>query len=184
MKLMFASDIHGSAESCKLMLKRFDEEKAGCLFLLGDILYHGPRNEPPEGYDPKAVARMLNARKDILFCVKGNCDSEVDQMMLEFPIMAEYALLYLNGRSVFLTHGHKFNMDSMETMKVRDILIHGHTHIQTIQRSEDLVYINPGSVSLPKNGKQKSYMTYEKDTFIIKSLEDRSHEMEYKNYSY
>ena len=97
MKLMFASHIHGSAPSCELMLKRFDEEKAEKLFLLGDILYHGPRNDLPEGYAPKKVIAMLNERKADLLCVRGYCDTEVDQMVLEFPILAEYALLYLDG---------------------------------------------------------------------------------------
>lgn len=170
MKLMFASDIHGAAECCEKMLKRFDEEKAEKLFLLGDILYHGPRNDLPADYAPKKVIAMLNERKNQLLCVRGNCDTEVDQMVLEFPIMAEYALLYLDGRTVFLTHGHKFNTDNPPPLNDGDILLHGHTHVQTIDESRSYTYMNPGSVSLPKNGMPKSYMIYEDGVFSLREL--------------
>lgn len=181
MKLMFASDIHGSAPSCELMLKRFDEEGAEKLFLLGDILYHGPRNDLPDGYAPKKVIAMLNERKADLLCVRGNCDSEVDQMVLEFPVLAEYALLYLDGRQVFVTHGHKFNTANPPALKAGDILLHGHTHVQIIDDSHGYVYMNPGSVSLPKEGKQKSYMIYEDGKFSVKSLENGTAELNYYN---
>lgn len=167
---MFASDIHGCAPSCELMLKRFDEERAERLFLLGDILYHGPRNDLPEGYSPKEVIRMLNERAGDLLCVRGNCDTEVDQMVLKFPIMAEYALLYLDGRTVFLAHGHKFNTDNPPQLKRGDVLINGHTHIQTIDGSLEYTYINTGSVSLPKEGKPKGYLLYEDGDFFLKEL--------------
>lgn len=170
MKLMFASDIHGAADCCEKMLKRFDEERAEKLFLLGDILYHGPRNDLPADYAPKRVIAMLNERKNQLLCVRGNCDTEVDQMVLEFPIMAEYALLYLDGRTVFLTHGHKFNTDNPPLLNNGDVLLHGHTHVQTIDESRNYTYINPGSVSLPKNGMPKSYLIYEGGIFTIKEL--------------
>ena len=175
---MFASDIHGSAPNCELMLKRFDEEEAEKLILLGDILYHGPRNGLTEGYDPKEVSRMLNERKDSILCVRGNCDSEVDQMMLEFPIMAEYALLLLgdsitfNETTAFLTHGHKFNTENPPPLKKGDILIHGHTHIPTIDDSREYFYLNPGSVTISKEGNSQSYMTYENGIFTLKRLED------------
>lgn len=170
MKLMFASDIHGAADCCEKMLKRFDEEKAERLFLLGDILYHGPRNDLPADYAPKKVIAMLNERKQQLFCVRGNCDTEVDQMVLDFPIMAEYALLYLDGRTVFLTHGHKFSADNPPLLNDGDILLHGHTHVQTIDESRRYTYMNPGSVSLPKNGMPKSYMIYEDGFFSLREL--------------
>lgn len=170
MKLMFASDIHGAADCCEKMLKRFDEERAEKLFLLGDILYHGPRNDLPADYAPKRVIAMLNERKNQLLCVRGNCDTEVDQMVLEFPIMAEYALLYLDGRTVFLTHGHKFNTNNPPLLNNGDVLLHGHTHVQTIDESRNYTYINPGSVSLPKNGMPKSYLIYEDGIFTIKEL--------------
>lgn len=170
MKLMFASDIHGAADCCEKMLRRFDEEGAEKLFLLGDILYHGPRNDLPADYAPKKVIAMLNERKNQLLCVRGNCDTEVDQMVLEFPIMAEYALLYLDGRTVFLTHGHKFNTDNPPLLNEGDILLHGHTHVQTIDESRNYTYMNPGSVSLPKNGMPKSYMIYERGVFSLREL--------------
>lgn len=167
---MFASDIHGAADCCEKMLRRFDEEGAEKLFLLGDILYHGPRNDLPADYAPKKVIAMLNERKNQLLCVRGNCDTEVDQMVLEFPIMAEYALLYLDGRTVFLTHGHKFNTDNPPLLNEGDILLHGHTHVQTIDESRNYTYMNPGSVSLPKNGMPKSYMIYERGVFSLREL--------------
>ena len=179
MKLMFASDIHGSYPSASQMLRRFDEEGAERLILLGDILYHGPRNDLPAGYVPKEVIRLLNERKDKLFCVRGNCDTEVDQMVLEFPVLAEYALMYLEGRTVFITHGHKFNTANPPLIGKGDILIHGHTHVQAVDTSNDYVYINPGSVSIPKENKEKSYMIYEDGVFKIKNLHDGSVEMEY-----
>lgn len=174
MKLMFASDIHGAADCCEKMLKRFDEEGAEKLFLLGDILYHGPRNELPADYAPKRVIAMLNERKDRLLCVRGNCDTEVDQMVLDFPIMAEYALLYLDGRTVFLTHGHRIAPDSPPCLNPGDILLCGHTHIQTIEDRGGFIYMNPGSVSLPKNGNEKSYILYEDGKFSIKLIDGGS----------
>lgn len=179
MKLMFASDIHGAFPSCVQMLKRFDEEKAERLIILGDILYHGPRNDLPAGYAPKEVIRLLNQRKNKLFCIRGNCDTEVDQMVLEFPILAEYALLFLEGKQVFVTHGHNFNTSQPPLIADGDILIHGHTHIQTIDTSNGYVYINPGSVSLPKDNNEKSYMTYENGLFQVKTLAEGTVQMEY-----
>lgn len=179
MKLMFASDIHGCAPSCKAMLRKFSEEKAEKLFLLGDILYHGPRNGVPDSYDPKEVIRMLNECAESLLCVRGNCDTEVDQTVLDFPVTAEYALLYLDGRTVFLTHGHRFNTEEPPKLKKRDILLHGHTHIQVIDDSRDYIYMNPGSVSLPKNGNAKSYMIYENGTFEVKELDSGNTQMKY-----
>lgn len=171
---MFASDIHGDASCCERLLERFEGEGAERLFLLGDILYHGPRNDLPAGYAPKEVIRMLNERHENLLCVRGNCDTEVDQMVLNFPIMAEYALLYLGGRAVFLTHGHK-----PPSPKKGDILICGHTHIQTIEDRDGYVYMNTGSVSLPKNGNEKSYILYENGVFSVKQLESGTTEMSF-----
>lgn len=168
---MFASDIHGDADCCARMLERFDAEKADRLFLLGDILYHGPRNDLPEGYAPKEVIKMLNERRDKLLCVRGNCDTEVDQMVLDFPVMAEYSLLWLENRTVFLTHGHIFNTENPPALNRGDILLHGHTHVQIIDGSRDYIYMNPGSVSLPKEGNPKTYMTYENRAFTIRTLD-------------
>lgn len=171
MKLMFASDIHGSEYYCRKMLNRFEKEQAESLFLLGDLLYHGPRNDLPEGYNPKSVITLLNQVKENLFCVRGNCDAEVDQMVLEFPILSDYILLYLDGRMVFATHGHIYNEDKLPQLHRGDILLHGHSHVQALRQKESYVYINPGSVSIPKEGNKNSYLIYENGVYTIKDLE-------------
>ena len=171
MKWFIASDIHGSAYCCKMMLERYKEEKADRLLLLGDILYHGPRNDLPDRYDPKAVTAMLNGVKDELLCVRGNCDAEVDQMVLDFPIQADYALFDLDGTTAFVTHGHLYSLDALPPHKDGDLLIHGHTHVLTVQEKDGMTYINPGSAALPKEGNPKSYMIYENRVFTIKTLE-------------
>ena len=171
MKLMIASDIHGAAGFCREMLAAYDREQAEKLLLLGDILYHGPRNDLPEGYAPKEVLAMLNARKEEILCVRGNCDTEVDQMVLEFPILAEYCILYINGRMIFATHGHNFNEKNLPMLKNGDILLHGHTHVPVCKETKDYVYINPGSVSIPKEGSWHGYMVLEDGVFTWKDLD-------------
>ena len=171
MKILIASDIYGSAKYCRALLDRYEKEKAGRLLLLGDHLYHGPRNDLPEEYAPKQVIEMLNRYKDEIFCVRGNCEAEVDQMVLAFPVMAEYALLPLGERMIFVTHGHIFNKENFPPMKAGDILLHGHTHVPACERIGDCMYLNPGSVSIPKNGSPRSYMTLEGETFTWKTLE-------------
>ena len=171
MKILIASDIHGSAKYCRALLDRYEKEKACRLLLLGDHLYHGPRNDLPEEYAPKQVIEMLNGYKDEIFCVRGNCEAEVDQMVLAFPVMAEYALLPLGERMIFVTHGHIFNKENLPPMKAGDILLHGHTHVPACERIGDCMYLNPGSVSIPKNGSPRSYMTLEGETFTWKTLE-------------
>ena len=170
MKLMFASDIHGSRSATEAILRQYKAEGASRLVLLGDILYHGPRNDLPDAYDPKGVTALLNGVKNELLCVRGNCDAEVDQMVLEFPIMADYALFDLDGTTAFVTHGHLFNLDSLPPHKDGDLLIHGHTHVLTVQHKDGMTYINPGSAALPKEDNPKSYMVYENGTFAIKTL--------------
>lgn len=172
MKIIFASDIHGSKETCEKLFTIFNEEKADRLILLGDYLYHGPRNGIPADYDPQAVVKMLNQYKDKLFCVRGNCDSEVDQMLLEFPMMADYTLLSLpNNKIAFITHGHLFNTATPPSLSKGDLLIHGHTHIPTIEKNENYTYINPGSVSFPKSQYGSSYMIYENGKFTINAFD-------------
>ena len=197
MKLMIASDIHGSALYCGQMLRAYEREGAQRLLLLGDILYHGPRNDLPEGYAPKEVIAMLNPLKEDLLCVRGNCDTEVDQMVLDFPIMAEYCLLELPcaaapgssgtedggaGRhglrltTVFATHGHVYNAHHLPPLKDGDILLNGHTHIPACEEIPGMdgrtcQYLNPGSVSIPKEGSAHSYMVWEDGAFIWKNLE-------------
>ena len=171
MKLMFASDIHGSAYYCRKMLERFEKEQPEKLILLGDLLYHGPRNDLPKEYAPKEVIGMLNGIKKELLCVRGNCEAEVDQMVLEFPVLADYMVMFEAGHMFFITHGHLFNKEKVPMLKSGDILIHGHTHIQAMEDCGDFFYINPGSVSIPKAGNQHSYMMYEDGTFTIRNLQ-------------
>jgi putative phosphoesterase len=172
MKLMIASDIHGSALYCRRMLEALDREQAGRLLLLGDLLYHGPRNDLPEEYAPKEVIAMLNPLRQRIFCVRGNCDGEVDQMVLEFPIMAEYCLLAAGNRIIFVTHGHHFNTKTPPMLMPGDILLHGHTHIPSWEKFGDHnLYLNPGSVSIPKKESPHGYMTFEDNRFAWKDLD-------------
>ena len=161
MKLFIASDIHGSAYYCRQMLEAYDREQADRMLLLGDILYHGPRNDLPREYAPKTVIDLLNARRSQILCVRGNCDTEVDQMVLAFPILADYALLWLDGRAVYATHGHVFNTAHLPPLQPGDILLHGHTHVPACETRDGVTYLNPGSVSIPKAGSPHSYMTLE-----------------------
>lgn len=171
MKLMIASDIHGSSLYCEELLKRYNDEKPDKLLLLGDILYHGPRNDLPRGYNPKSVIAMLNNIKDEIICVRGNCDAEVDQMVLDFPIMADYSILDLDGRLIFATHGHIYNENNLPPMGRCDVLLNGHTHIPKCVSHGDYTYMNPGSVSIPKEGSRHGYMIYEDKKFIWKDLD-------------
>lgn len=171
MKYFVASDIHGSATFCQRMLDAYFKEGADRLILLGDILYHGPRNDLPEGYAPKQVISMLNDVKSELFCVRGNCDTEVDQMVLDFPILADYALIPLGKRTVFVTHGHRYNTDSPPPMKQGDILLHGHTHVPACTEFNGCLYVNPGSVSIPKEDSWHGYMIIEDNRLVWKDLE-------------
>lgn len=175
MKLLIASDIHGSAYFCRKLLEAYDQEKADKLILLGDILYHGPRNDLPEEYAPKEVLAMLNAKKEEILCVRGNCDTEVDQMVLEFPILAEYGFLYEQGRMIFLTHGHVFNEQNLPMLKKGDVLLHGHTHVPVCREHATYVYMNPGSVSIPKEKSPHSYMIYEDGLFVWKDLDQKEY---------
>ncbi len=173
MKWLIASDIHGSAYWCKRLMEVLESERADRLILLGDLLYHGPRNDLPREYNPKAVIAMLNERKDMILAVRGNCEAEVDQMVLQFPVLADYALLPVGDRLVFITHGHIFNEDNLPPIKDGDILLHGHTHISACTDHSSFVYMNPGSVSIPKAGQINSYMTLEDGLFIWKDMDGR-----------
>lgn len=170
MKWLIASDIHGSEFYCHRLLKAFDSEKADRLLLLGDILYHGPRNELPIDYNPKSVIELLNQHRDSILCIRGNCDSEVDQEVLEFPIMADYAILTDGNHVVYATHGHIYNEENLPPMKKGDVLLNGHTHVAECKKHEDYMYVNPGSVSLPKDGSYNGYVIYENGTFIWKDF--------------
>lgn len=172
MKLMIASDIHGSAYYCEALMSAFEREWPDRLLLLGDLLYHGPRNDLPRDYAPKAVIEMLNARREAILCVRGNCDAEVDQMVLDFPILAENCLFYLGPQAVFATHGHVYNMDNLPPLAPGDILLHGHTHIPACQPfGRNNLYLNPGSVSIPKQGTPHGYMMLTGQAFTWKTLD-------------
>ncbi len=179
MKLLIASDIHGSAYYCRTLLRRYEEERADRLILLGDLLYHGPRNDLPKEYAPKEVLAMLNERKEEILCVRGNCDTEVDQMVLRFPILADYGFLYEQGRMIFLTHGHVFHEQNLPMLKKGDILLHGHTHVPACREHETYMYMNPGSVSIPKEGSAHGYLIYEAGIFLWKDLDGKPY-MEYR----
>ena len=174
MKFLFASDLHGSFAACNAVLKRLETEKADRLILLGDLLYHGPRNPFPEDYNPMAMSEALNGLQAKPLCVRGNCDSEVDQMVLNFPIMADYSLLPLRtNRMAFLTHGHLYNIHNMPQLQAGDLLIHGHTHIHTVEDLQGVIYINPGSSALAHEGQSNSYMILDWDSsvFTIKAFD-------------
>ncbi len=174
MKLMIASDIHGDSACLSRLLEIYDGEKCDRLVLLGDLLYHGPRNDLPGGYAPKAVIEMLNSRRSDILAVRGNCDTEVDQMVLEFPILADYVYISVDGLSIFATHGHKFNLSSLPPLRRGEILLHGHTHVLRYEEfGDNNVYINPGSVSLPKENNPKSYIIYENRSFTTYSLDGK-----------
>lgn len=173
MKYLFASDLHGSRTAAEAILSRMVAEKADRLILLGDLLYHGPRNPLPEGHDPMGVATLFNAMPVRPVSVRGNCDAEIDQMVLSFPILPDYLLLPLsNGATAFVTHGHLFNLAQRPPYAPGDVLIHGHTHVHTVVTAEGLTYLNPGSAALPKEEQPKSYMTldWEAGVFEIKDF--------------
>jgi len=169
MKVLIASDIHGSALYCRQLLDRFANEGAEKLLLLGDILYHGPRNPLPDGYSPKDVAEMLASVSDRIICVRGNCDSEVDQMVLPFPIMSDYATVCVNGVTLYLSHGHR----PVPPLSRTDVYLTGHTHVPIAERIGYL-HLNPGSISLPKDGSGRSYIVFDGEIFIFKSLDGRT----------
>ncbi len=177
MKWLIASDIHGSALCCGELIKAFGREGADRLLLLGDLLYHGPRNGLPEGYAPKEVIAMLSEFKDRIFCVRGNCEAEVDQMVLPFPVLAEYCLLEAAGRLVFATHGHVYNTDDPPALSSVDVLLHGHTHVPAKTRAPaGWWYLNPGSVSIPKEDSPRGYMTLEDGLFAWKTLDGKEYD--------
>lgn len=179
MKLLIASDIHGSAHYCAQLLEACRQEEAERMLLLGDLLYHGPRNDLPNGYAPKEVIAMLNGVKDNILCVRGNCEAEVDQMVLGFPVMADYGVLFFGGLTVYATHGHVWNEENLPPLKKGDILLCGHTHVPKYTDHGTYAYINPGSVSIPKEGSPHSYMVYENGVFLWKDLAGKPY-MEYQ----
>ena len=166
MKWFIASDIHGSLYYAEKMVAAFKREQADKMLLLGDILYHGPRNDLPRDYNPKKVIELLNDLREDIICVRGNCDAEVDQMVLSFPIMADYTIINECGVSIFATHGHKFNEENLPLINF-DVLLCGHTHIPKFTRCDSYTYINPGSVAIPKENSHHGYIIFENGSFTF-----------------
>ena len=172
MKLVLASDLHGSALYTGQLMKRIEAEAPDRVLLLGDLLYHGPRNDLPREYAPKEVIPLLNEKKEKLLCVRGNCDAEVDQMVLEFPVLADYAVLPVGQRLIYATHGHIYHVKNLPPLAPGDVLLHGHTHVPAwTEFGQGNLYLNPGSVSIPKENSPHSYMTLEGNTMQWKELE-------------
>lgn len=178
MKLLIASDIHGSAYYCEKVIEAAERECTDRILLLGDLLYHGPRNPLPKDYDTFKVTTLLNSVKDKLICVKGNCDSEVDQMVLEFPMMAEQCVMPVGEHLLYATHGHVFNKDNLPLLQPGDILLNGHFHVPACETVGDFVYINPGSAALPKEDSYHGYILLDGNTFYWKDFDGKI----YKNY--
>ncbi len=174
MKLLIASDIHGSARWCQKLIQSWREEGSPRMLLLGDLLYHGPRNDLPEEYAPKQVIEMLNSIRENLLCVRGNCEAEVDQMVLSFPVMADYCALELGGRILYATHGHIYGQDNPPPLIAGDVLLCGHTHIPAFVRYANFTYINPGSTSIPKGGSVHSYLLFQDGHLMWKDLANGS----------
>lgn len=171
MKYLICSDIHGDFESAEIIFKKAEEEQVEKIIILGDLLYHGPRNDLPKTYAPKKVIELLNRNKEKILAVRGNCDTEVDQMVLDFPILADYAYLCTDGLTIFATHGHKFNTETPPPLSPNDILLHGHTHVLKAEKfGNGNTYINPGSIALPKEENPRTYIIYENRSFVCKDI--------------
>jgi putative phosphoesterase len=173
MKLLIASDIHGDFESATAVAQYYKALGADRLVLLGDLLYHGPRNDLPAGYAPKKVIELLNSMKNDILSIRGNCEAEVDQMVLDFPVLAEYALIEVDGKRLFLTHGHKNGFDNPPPLREGDVLVCGHTHVSAAKPfGNGNLYINPGSVSIPKENTPKGFIIYENGIFSFRRLDN------------
>ena len=171
MKLIIASDIHGSAFWCRKLMDVIETEKPDKVILLGDLLYHGPRNDLPRDYAPKQVIPMLSSIREKIIAVRGNCEAEVDQMVLPFPCMADYAQLFLDGRTFYLSHGHHASPDNLPPLEAGDLFLSGHTHVKLDEVRNGTRCLNPGSVSIPKDGSH-SILIYEKGEFAFRILEE------------
>lgn len=174
MKLMFISDIHGSLYWLERALEKAREEKPHTLVFLGDFLYHGPRNPLPQDYNPQAVADRLNACEFPLAAVRGNCDAEVDQMLLHFPMMADYMLILQEGRKIYATHGHGYSMDNLPPLSAKDVFIQGHTHVPVADVKDGVYVLNPGSISLPKENYPNSYGILDNGKFTVKGFDGQT----------
>ena len=167
MKYLVVSDIHGSLGGARLVKDAFQYHECDTILCLGDILYHGPRNDLPEDYAPKEVIPVMNSLRNKIIAVRGNCDSEVDQMVLDFPITADYQILFLNGRRVIVSHGHVYSPQHLPKMDAGEIFLSGHTHVPTVLCTDNLFLLNPGSTALPKENHPKSYAVLDEDAFTV-----------------
>ncbi len=170
MKYMILSDLHGSYAAFEKCARAFEAEKADYLVLLGDYLNHGPRNEIPAGYDPPRLAAALNELKTRIIAIRGNCDSEVDGMLLDFPHTADYGNLIALGRRVFLTHGHLWSPEKLPALQEGDIFVSGHTHIPILAEKNGVILVNPGSPSIPKGNSEAGYALICTECVALKSL--------------
>lgn len=170
MKYLILSDIHGCLSNLTQVLDFFDHEAYDMLIILGDILYYGPRNRVPDGMDAPGIVERLNTMADRVVAVRGNCDAEVDQMLLRFPIMSDYALLVLQDKRIFLTHGHKYNPDVMPALGI-DALFYGHTHLWQLEAREGVLICNTGSITFPKGGNVPTFVTLEAASIHVRQLD-------------
>ena len=170
MKLFFIADIHGSFHYLQKAIERFQQEAADYIVILGDELYHGARNPLPPEYDPKETAGLLNRYADKIIAIRGNCDSEVDEMVLHYPIMATYSTILYGKRRLFLTHGHIYNEEHMPPLAEGDLFLYGHTHVPKAEKQNGVIIINPGSITFPKENTPNTYGVLEGNTFQIKEL--------------
>ena len=174
MKLLIASDIHGDIESAKALINAFEANECDKILLLGDVLYHGPRNNLPGRYSPKEVIELLNGYSEKILAVRGNCDTEVDQMVLNFPILSDYAIVSVDGLTIYATHGHNYNTKTPPPLAAGDILLHGHTHVIRAESfGNNNTYINPGSITLPKEDCPRSYVVYDNRIFTFYNIDGK-----------
>ncbi|HDM76012.1 MAG TPA: phosphodiesterase [Deltaproteobacteria bacterium] len=173
MKLFFVADIHGSEYFLGRSLEAFEKERADILVLVGDLLYHGPRNPFPEGYNPARVAEILNEVREKIFAIRGNCDSDVDQMVLSFPMLNDHGSILAEGKRIFLSHGHIYSPDNLPPLKENDIFVSAHTHIPMIRKQNGVYVFNPGSISLPKGGSTHSYGLFDGEVLEVKALDGK-----------
>lgn len=171
MKLLIVSDIHGSETAAEKAVALYEKENCDYIVLLGDVLYHGPRNPLPDGHNPKGVANVLNSVKNKIISVRGNCDAEIDQMLLEFPCMADYVMLIDGDKKLFFTHGHHYSPDNLPSLYGLSYFFSGHTHVSGITKNQNLIICNPGSCALPKDGKAPSVALYDNGKLNILFLD-------------
>lgn len=180
MKLLIASDLHGSAYYTKQLVERIEKENPDKIVLLGDILYHGPRNDLPKDYNPKQVIEILNPYANKILAVRGNCDSEVDQMVLDFPLMSDYLEFFDGSTQYLFTHGHLFESGKIPQVQKDTYVVFGHTHVPQFKEDKGVYYINPGSISIPKENSKHSYIIIQDNMVAFKDLQGQVYVCENK----